>query len=200
MPIGRLALRTLWSVLALACLVCGAQPPPPAPPAGLPTPPPLSPELLKRRPPEPPPNLPDPAELMAQLRQLGELLELPPERLAALRQTIEYLEKMTPQEREAMRIRLRQATQMTPALRAEINAMAGLLPPEQLSDLSQFWLAATDAERQSIRDQLASLEPDASSRLLTEKISAFIQRRDAAFEGMKAALEAKKRAQAQPRN
>jgi len=197
MPMGRLAIRTLLPVLALASLVCVARAAPPAPPPGLPPPPPLSAEILSRRPPEPPPDLPDPADLMAQLRQLEELLELSPERLAALRQTIEYLEKMAPQEREAMRIRLRQATQMTPALRAEINSLAALVPPALKSDLSQFWLAATDAERQRLREQLAPLEPDASARLLADNVAAFVQRRDAAFESMKAALEARKRARPQ---
>jgi hypothetical protein len=130
--------------------------------------------------------------LYSQLRQLEELLSMPPEKLSRLRQTIEFIEKMSPDEREAMHIRLSQITQMTPELKAEIKQLANLLPADSRSDLSQFWLASSPTERELIRNKLASLEADDKKQLLEARIRAFVLRRDEVFAGMKASLDRKR--------
>ena len=136
--------RSLRCSISLMLLACMVQADPPPVPRNLPTPPPLPPELLEKGPPTPPPDLPDPSELFAQLRQLEELLSMEPGKLSSLRQTIEYIEKLSPDEREAMRLRLVEITRATPALKAEISTLKTRLPPRLESSFSQFWLAASN--------------------------------------------------------
>jgi hypothetical protein len=156
--------------------------------------------MLNKRPSKPPPDLPDPTELIAQLKQLEELLSLEPAKLQKLRETIEFIEKMSAEEREAMRIRLSQVTRMTAALRAEIDDLANLVPAVGKSDLSQFWLAATEEERAEIRKRMDELESGQKQDLLASRIQAFVQHRDAVFSRMKETLEAKRQALQQPEN
>ncbi|MEX0325445.1 MAG: hypothetical protein AB3N33_05090 [Puniceicoccaceae bacterium] len=158
------------------------------PPANLPDPPPLPPSL-EGRPMQPPPELPDFSELQEQLRQLQELLSMPPEKLQKLRQTIEFIEKMSPSERDAMHIRLSQITQATPELKEEINHLAKQLPGKMQSSLSQFWYASSPEDRAIIRAELEKLPPEEGSAFLAEKVAAFIQHRDEVFTQMRQSLE-----------
>jgi len=172
---------------------------PPMRPGNLPKPPPLPREMLERAPAQPPPDLPDPAELIAQLKQLEELLSLSPDKLKSLRQTLEFIEKMSLEEREAMRIRLSQITQMTSSLRREIDGLGVHVHPKDKANLSQYWLAATEEERQQVRDGLNELAPDEKSQLLAGKIAAFVQHRDEVFQRMKDSLESKREALKAPK-
>lgn len=162
---------------------------PPELPDSLPTPPPLPEELANRPPPEPPPDLPDPAELMSQLKQLEELLSLPPEKLARLRQTIEFIEKMSEPEREAMRIRLVKVTRMTPELKTEIRRLEALVPAETASDVAQFWLAASPGERETHRQALEDLPESGKGDYLRDEVEAFIRHRERVFTEMRQSLE-----------
>lgn len=196
---GRLLQLPSWSLAALSLLLsgsfCGASPPPDS----LPQPPPLPPEMLDKRPEGPPPDLPDPTELVNQLRQLEELLSLSPERLQRLRQTIEFIEKMSAQEREAMRIRLAQVTRMNDDLRREIDDLASLLPEIPKADFSQFWLAASEQEREAVRKALSDKDEAAQTRYLQPRVEAFVEKRDKAFARMRQTLEAKRQSlEAQP--
>ncbi|NDV62681.1 hypothetical protein G0Q06_09485 [Puniceicoccales bacterium CK1056] len=161
-------------------------------PAPLQAPPPLPPEILNNPPPQPPPNLPDPSELIAQLKQLEELLSLSPEKLQKLRQTVEFIEKMSEAEREAMRIRISQVTQMTDELRQEIETLCRLVPGIHKPDVSQFWLAERKVDRDRKRSALADLSAPDQSKLLREWITDFVEKREEVFKEMKEALEAKK--------
>ena len=143
---------------------------------------------------QPPPDLPDFSELQAQLRQLEELLALPPERLSKLRQTIEFIERMSQAERDAMHIRLSQITQSTPKLKAEINQIARVLSPDLHSSFSQFWHASSAEERENMRSMLDTLSDEEKSTFLEEKIATFVQHRDKVFTTMKQSLENKKKA------
>lgn len=160
-------------------------------PEDLPEPPPLPPSL-KNQILTPPPNLPDPTELYAQLEQLGDLLNMSPDKLNRLRQTIEFIEKMSPDEREAMRIRLSQITQSTPEMKEEIQDLANRFPEVNKLDLSQFWLAASAEERESVRESLSMLDKKEQSSLVKAKVDAFVKRRDAVFESMRSSLEQKR--------
>ena len=160
-------------------------------PEDLPQPPPLPPSL-KNKILTPPPNLPDPTELYAQLEQLDDLLNMPADKLNRLRQTIEFIEKMSPDEREAMRIRLSQITQSTPEMKEEIQDLANRFPGVNKLDLSQFWLAASADERESVRNNLSKLDQEGQSTLLKAKVDAFVKRRDAVFESMRSSLEHKR--------
>lgn len=162
-------------------LLCGQ----PNLPENLPKPPPLPPEILKRKPPTPPPDLPDPSELMEQLRQLEELLSMTPEQLRKLRETVEIIENKSPAEREAMRIRLRQVTQMTDALRTEIASFRQIAPSLSNSDLTQYWLSLEREQRESAREVMRDLSRENKRAFLLEAVSSFVERRDELFSEMR---------------
>lgn len=168
------------------------------PPPDLPEPPPLPPEMLERRPMEPPPDLPDPSELIDQLKQLEDLLSMSPEQLGKLRQTIEFIEKMSAEEREAMRIRLSQVTRMTSERRREIERLHALAPSVSESELTQFWLAASEEERAAMQDALSKLDREAREGLITRRVENFVRKRDEAFARMRESLEAKRKASRNP--
>lgn len=157
----------------------------------LPDPPPLPPSLKNKQFPLPP-DLPDPSELQLQLKQLGELLNMEPDKLNKLRQTIELIEKMSPAEREAMRIRISQVTRSSPELSSEVQKLAEICPHVSQSDLSQFWLAASADERDSVRNQLEQLDEKQGAALIETKVTDFVKKRDTAFENMRKSLEMKR--------
>jgi DNA-directed RNA polymerase subunit F len=89
------------------------------------------------QPPALPANLPGSDELREQFTLLRRFLELPPERLARIRESIERIEKMPPERRQAMLERLPPATRPTttitiPAnLRADLDALLGTLSQDE---------------------------------------------------------------------
>jgi hypothetical protein len=190
-PSGNSRLREVALLLcAGACSLLSA---PPAPET-LPAPPPLPPNL--RVPPPPPENLPDAEQLQKQFRQLAELLSMEPEQLNRLRETLEVIQNMSPDQREAMRIRLRQVTQATPELRNEIRLFSNRFPTLNPFDLTQYWYAASEEERSSVRTQLGNLESKQQLELMSSKILAFIERRDAVFKSMRESLGKKRQSKA----
>jgi len=162
-------------------------------PENLPKPPPLPESLRDKRPEKPPPELPDPSQLIDQLQQLQELLSMPPERLQKLRHTIEFIERMSPSEREAMHIRLSQITRMTDELRDEIRDLANHVPSLPQSDVSQFWLSNSQSEREAFRSHFSKLDNVEKAAFLKEKVDAFVERRDEVFARMRESLEKKRR-------
>lgn len=162
-------------------------------PIDLPTPPPLTDEMRNQAPVKPPPNLPNPADLMEQLRQLQELIAMSPEKLVKLRQSIEFIEKMSPDEREAMRIRLAQVTQLNKALDSEVQNLHAIAPKLRESDLAQFWIASSEDQREATRSSLESLQsPKDKADFLHEKVEAFIQRREKTLTRMRERLQTAK--------
>ena len=157
----------------------------------LPKPPPL-PDSLRNRQLTPPPDLPDPTELYSQLEQMGDLLALPEEKLKALRQTIEFIERMSPGEREAMRIRLRQITEATPEMKTEIANMAKAFPGINQPNLTQYWYAAMEDERELVREQLQKMDKEDQATFLQAKVAAFVTKRDQVNETKKRTLEKKR--------
>jgi hypothetical protein len=117
-----------------------------------------------------------------------------PEKLRNLRQTIEFIEKMPPQAREAMRIRLAQVTQLNAGLEREIAELTTVVPELPSSDVSQFWLASSEQEREALRTQLEALTPAQKTKVLSSRIQAFLKKRDDAFARMRESLEARRRA------
>lgn len=177
---------TLANLVALSCCLVSSSIAGESPPANLPAPPPLPDGLAQSSPPELPPDLPDSRELLDQLRQLDELLALDKERLKKLRETIELIERMSPEEREGMRIRLSQITRMTPELRSEIQQLLSLLPdPSRGSSLSQFWLSLSEEHRDQYRKEMEKLPRSQRGTWLLAKITAFEKYRDHIFEEMR---------------
>jgi hypothetical protein len=163
-------------------------------------PPPLPEELRSKGPMIPPGLLPDPSELFAQLEQLSELMALSHDELHQLRQTIEFIERLSPEEREAMRLRLARITEVSPARKAELNnlipyiALNNLIPyiaPRFHSDLSQLWMAASEEERTTIQKELKPLSNKEKGRYLMERVEAFIKYRESVFAELQMTLENK---------
>lgn len=193
-PFMRLSLLAGFLLSGIATAQNDSPPsePPPPPPKNLPDPPPLPEDVRESKPGEPPSDLPDPAELIEQLKQLDSLLRMPPNKLKRLRQTIEFIEKMSDSEREAMRIRLSQITQSTPELKKEINDMAQWIDDLNKNDISQFWLSLKSQDRKRLRNHFQSLEKEKKASLLKEKVQSFIQERDRVFQKMQNKLDRKK--------
>lgn len=184
--------KTLFLILAFLigpALYCQT---PPDPPVNLPKPPPIPREILERKPPTPPPDLPDPSELKDQLKQLEELLSMTPEQLRKLRQTIEIIENKSDAERETMRIRLRQVTEMTDELRQEISRFQAIAGNLSRSDITQFWLAMEAPEREGMRKKLAGLPELEKKALLIKWVEAFNVKKNRAFSEMQRSLKDRK--------
>lgn len=137
------------------------------------------------KPPTPPPDLPDPDELLGQLKQLDDLLAMEPEALKRLRETIDMIANMSAEQREAMRIRLSQITRMTPELRAEISELGQMLERSQRNVLSQYWLSLDPEIREKYREHLLALSREEKQAWLVAEVEAFRQHRDAVFESMR---------------
>jgi len=159
----------------------------------LPPPPPFPKELLNRVPPAPPPGLPDENELRGQLRQLEELLSLPAENLKRMRETIEMLERMSPEQRESLRLRLLKFKELSPALTREIDQLAPLLPESDRRMFRDYWISLTEEQRAAARERLAQLDTNGKTLWLDRETTAFAQRRDELFRTMREQLEARRR-------
>lgn len=151
-------------------------------------PPPLPEELLRSKPTPPTENVPDSMELFAKLEQFSELVSLSPEQLTQLRMTIEFIERMTPEERELMRSKLLRITQSTQLRKLELRGLLPLVKPSMHSDLTQFWMTASEEDRKSIQQELGKLSGDKKAEYLAGHIQSFIQRRNSVFSEMKSSL------------
>ncbi|MEY2999789.1 MAG: hypothetical protein RL648_3 [Verrucomicrobiota bacterium] len=109
-----------------------------------------------------------------------------PEKLSKLRQSIEFIERMSPAEREAMRIRLAQVTELNQELQVEVDRLHSFAPDLPKSNLAQFWIASSEDEREATRKQFALLDkPEDKAALLTDKVAAFVQKREATLDRMR---------------
>ena len=141
--------------------------------------------MRNKAPLQPPADLPDHADLMEQLRQLQELIAMSPGKLAKLRQSIEFIERMSPAEREAMRIRLAQVTQLNEDLQVEVDHLHAVAPHLRKANIAQFWIASSEEEREATRRKLALLPATEQSALLTSYIEAFVLKREATLDKMR---------------
>jgi hypothetical protein len=97
-----------------------------------------------------------------------------------------------------MRISISQVTQMTDELRVEIQSLSRIVPEIHKPDVSQFWLAETEADRDAKRRILDGLSGPEKSTQLKAWIADFVTRREEVFRKMKETLEAKKKALNKP--
>ena len=128
--------------------------------------PPVPPEILNRKAPElpaairnagrptMPKNLPSAAEMHEQFTLLRHFLELPPERLARIRESIESIEKMPPERKKQMLERIREGD-------ANRDRNPRLEAPDSEADIraraSEFIDALPEAEREVVNKHLKGL-------------------------------------------
>lgn len=128
------------------------------------------------KPPQLPDNLPAPEELREQFELLRRFLELPPERLAKIRESIERIERMSP-ERKSMMLNRIQGVDLT----------SGTSTPQNRSPL-----ADAPAEIRLELSRAIENMPQEERRALMEKLRSFTsEQRIAYFEGMAQGLGVK---------
>ncbi len=161
-PPGRLP-RSILSILLIGGLVSlsaqteTVENPPPIPPK---EPPPLPKEILEMRPAAPPPIAPpDLSSLRERLELLDQFLSLPPERLVLIRQTIESIEKMQPQEKENLRKAVDQFFRLHPDQQQSLTLSWQQMSPADRELLRRRWLQLTPAEREEERKKTKALTP-----------------------------------------
>ena len=125
--------------------------------------------------------IPDPSDLFAQLDQMSQLIQLTPDQLKQLRLTIEFLEKLSPEERKSMQLRLAEISEVSNARKSEVRHLVPFLPPRYHSDLSQLWMAASDEERSTIMAEIEPLKNWDKGQYLIAKVQEFVSRREALY-------------------
>ncbi len=160
--------------------------PPPA------RPPPIPEEILRTRPPAPPADRPDEGLLREQLEQLDSFLQLPPEKLQRMRQTIEMIERMNEEERAVLRMQIRQFTEVSSEIRAEIRKVSESLPPRYHTLFNQYWLSLYPDQRSQLRDEMSALSSAEREAFLVARLDRFRARMDAMLTEMKSRAESQK--------
>jgi hypothetical protein len=137
---------------------------PPPPPDGRPLQKPELPAALRGNmtPPPLPDNLPNQEELREQFTMLRRFLELPPDKLARMRESIERIEKMPPERKKMMlesihRVNAAQSTKVsddvfaeTPLeIRARVSILLDNLSPQARAEIIEKTGKMTPAERQA---------------------------------------------------
>lgn len=158
-----------------------------SPPPG--RPPPIPDELLRMRPPPPPPAAPDDRQLREQLELFDQFLQLPPEKLRRMRQTIEAIERMSEEDRELFRVRIRQFTEMSPQMREEIRREGRGLPAAYQRVFSQYWLSLYPEEREQRRSRMEGMAPEERQEFLVAELDRFQARMDEIFAEMRRRME-----------
>jgi hypothetical protein len=125
---------------------------PPAMPFG---PPPELPAALRNGTPPPklPANLPKPEELREQFALLQRFLELPPERLARIRESIESIERMPADRKAAMLQRIKSASSPAPA--NMVSSRFPGIPPALQGRLDSVLRALPESERTALLHKLS---------------------------------------------
>ena len=102
-------------------------------------------------------------------RILSHLLELDDEQLGKLRQTIERIEKMSPEERSALRRHIRKMDDMDSEKVDAIRRRFEKIPQETRDAMRQRWLEMTPEERHAWRTRLRGMSPEERQRVLREQ-------------------------------
>lgn len=129
-------------------------------------------ELRDQVPPPPPVDLPDTERLRGQLRMLDALLTMSPEDLQRLRQSIEMIERLSPEQRMAMRARLTEM-RTPPPLPPSIAAVVQEMHPTRQRRLVQWWVSLTDDERTTVQVRLGELTVTERRMYLDENLVVF---------------------------
>jgi hypothetical protein len=154
----------------------------PAPPTGLPPAPPPIPERIREgKPPPLPQSLPSGEELREQFEFLHRFLELPPDRLARIRESIERIERMPPERKKLMLERIESSGRQLPpgaqaksgidlcdapeAIRAPIGGLVGAMPAAERLALAEKLKKFTKAQRAAYFEGLVAGAEAARARM-----------------------------------
>lgn len=152
-------------------------------------PPQISPEVLA----EPPSYTPSISDLHSRLRQLAEFLSLSPEELQRARKTIEMIEKMSPDHREELRLRLLQLQDVAPQLESEVKELLADLDfnNRQRTLFREFWISLRPEEREEQRSLISKLDQDARAGHLRSTLEEWEEERTRRLERIEEGISPK---------
>ena len=116
---------------------------------------------------------------------LANFLQLPPDELRKMRQTIEMIERMPMEDREFLRLRIRQITERGPEVEAALKRWRPSVAAHHRGTLAKYWLSLSRDERTGLESELTALGPDAQQALLRQKLTDFEARMAASLESMR---------------
>ena len=110
-----------------------------------------------------------PKESQGETRMLQQLLKMEPAGLASLRQTIERIEHMTPDEKEKLRKRIGELNQMRPERVKAMRDRFESIPREDREAMRQRWLSLPPEERQEWHQKLRAMDLEERQKVLNEQ-------------------------------
>jgi|GEM_PF-700153 len=102
-------------------------------------------------------------------RLLQHLLEMDDAQLTSIRQTIERIEKMSPEEKQKMRERIGKMHDMPSGNVEAMRQKFKKIPQEQREAMRERWIEMTPEERAQWRDKLRSLSPEERKAVFEEQ-------------------------------
>jgi hypothetical protein len=130
------------------------------------------------KPPKLPANLPNPEELREQFAMLQRFLELSPERLTQIRESIERIERMPPERKKMMLDRIKNT---------DVQPLVVVEDPRAAAPLKD----APDLVRAKVSRLLEAMTPEERTRLLGKLQDYSPEQRSIFFEGMAAGASSK---------
>ena len=95
----------------------------------------------------------------AETRMLQHLLQMNDAELSNLRQTVERIEKMSPQEKAQLRERISKFDNMAPGKVAAMRKKFDAIPKEQRETMRKRWMEMSPEQRAEWRTQLNAMSP-----------------------------------------
>jgi len=95
----------------------------------------------------------------AETRMLQHLLQMNDAELSNLRQTVERIEKMSPQEKAQLRERISKFDNMAPGKVAAMRKKFDAIPKEQRETMRKRWMEISPEQRAEWRTQLNAMSP-----------------------------------------
>jgi hypothetical protein len=118
----------------------------------------------------PPKDSREPTEsVQRETRMLQHFLKMESADLVNLRQTIERIESMTPEEKQKMRKRIGELDQMRPERVKAMRERFESIPRENREAMRQRWLNLPQEERQEWHRKLRAMEPKERQKVLKEQ-------------------------------
>ncbi|MDP0499374.1 MAG: hypothetical protein Q7P63_04665 [Verrucomicrobiota bacterium JB022] len=154
-------------------------------------------ELKGKTPPPPPTDLPDADKLRAQLRTLEFLLNMQPEDLQRLRQSLEMIERLSPEQRQAMRIKLAEMRSPAP-MPPQVAIVVQELQPNRQRRFTQWWVSLATEQRETLEARIIEMPAEERHAWIEEHLQLFEQHLKSKIEAMRlqAAREAAEAAEA----
>lgn len=145
-------------------------------------------------PPSLPKDLPTESEMRAQLMQLERFLELSPDKIRQMRTTLQRIEAMSPEEREALRQRLSHIRTANLPQHEEFQrneAVMDSFSPEDRELIRDYWLHLDEAERVQRQRILAAMHEEQRRRYWVRVVTTMRSTRAGSSEAANPATQAK---------